>query len=256
MKVATWNVNSLRARQDAVLDWVEANEPDVLCLQETKLSDQEFPEDEFGDLDCDAHFWGQKSYNGVAIITPHEAQRVIRGFQDPAWDEDKRVIAARVNGIDVIDIYLPNGQSYGSDKYRYKLEWMDRLVDWLDQHFDPEDPVLLCGDFNIAPTGLDHCGPEDSSEQLFTSEGERTRYRRFLDWGFVDAFRHLHPQERAYTWWDYRGMAFQRNEGMRIDHVLVTPSLLARLNDVTVHRALRSEEAPSDHVPVVAEFDP
>lgn len=254
MKVTTWNVNSLRAREDAVLDWLEREDVDVLCLQETKLTDQEFPEDGFGDLDRDVLFWGQKSYNGVAIATPHETTHVRRGFGDPVFDEERRVISARIEGIDIIDIYLPNGQSYGSDKYAYKLAWMERLMSWLEANFDPDGPVLLCGDFNIAPRAEDHALETDAPDQLFTSERERAAYRRLLNWGFTDAYRLLHPEDREYTWWDYRGMAFQRNEGMRIDHILVTDPLVKRVRSVTIDRAVRSAEAPSDHVPVTVEL--
>lgn len=254
MKVTTWNVNSLRAREDAVLNWVEANEPDVLCMQETKLTDQEFPEDGFGDLDYDVHFWGQKSYNGVAIATSAEATQVKKGFDHPEFDQECRIMAAHVAGIDVINIYLPNGQRFGSEKYQYKLAWMDHLLQWLTERYDPHSPVLLCGDFNIAPSDQDHAF-EDSSEQLFTSREERDRYRLILNWGFRDAFRILHPGDRTYTWWDYRGMAFQRNEGMRIDHILISHGLVERLRAVTVDRSPRAEDSPSDHVPVTAEFD-
>jgi len=250
MKIATWNVNSLRAREDLVLDWLESNEPDALCMQETKVTDQEFPEDGFGDLDYEVVFFGQSNYNGVAIAAREEPEGVMRGL--PASnDDERRVIAATVGGVTVIDIYLPNGQAVDSDKYAYKLDWMARLREWLDGTFDPASPVVLCGDFNIAPTSLDHHWEASDDRRLFCTPEERRAYDRILEWGFVDAFRVLYPDVRAYTWWDYRGRTFQRDEGMRIDHLLVSTPLRARVVDVTIDRAMRTVDGPSDHVPVV-----
>ncbi|NJK89200.1 MAG: exodeoxyribonuclease III [Myxococcales bacterium] len=251
MKIATWNVNSLRAREDVVLNWVEANRPDVLCMQETKVTDQEFPEDGFGDLDCETAFFGQPNYNGVAIASTLDLHDVVRGFPGDPPDAERRIISARIAGIDVISIYLPNGQAVDSEKYRFKLSWIDRLVAHLHERFDASKPVVLCGDFNIAPSELDHYWPASKERTLFTTPEERAAYARILDFGFVDAYRLLHESERAYTWWDYRGRTFQRNEGMRIDHLLVTRSLLPRVKAVEVHRDERAQQGPSDHVPVV-----
>jgi exodeoxyribonuclease-3 len=252
VKIATWNVNSLRAREDLVLDWLEANEPDALCMQETKVTDQEFPEDGFGDLDYEVVFHGQSNYNGVAIaVRGDEPADVRKGFDGDGDDSDRRVIAARVEDIHLVNIYLPNGQAVDGDKYAYKLEWMKELRAFLDAHFDPRAPVVLCGDFNIAPSDLDHHWPASDRRRLFTTPEERAAYAHIVDFGFVDAFRALYPDARAYTWWDYRGRTFQRDEGMRIDHLLITPAVRERLEDVTVDRAMRAADGPSDHVPVL-----
>jgi exodeoxyribonuclease-3 len=251
VKIATWNVNSIRAREDQVLDWLEQHEVDVLCMQETKLTDQEFPEDAFGDVEYDVVFHGQRTYNGVAIASRPELEAVTRGFPGVDDEEERRIISARIHGLRVVDIYLPNGQAYGSDKFHFKLEWMGRLRDWLRDALQQDPELVLCGDFNIAPGDLDHHWPPSDQPRLFTSEEERKALHALFDLGLVDAFRHLHPDRRAYTWWDYRGRGFQRDEGMRIDHFLVTPPVLSRVRDVDIHRHVRSEDNPSDHCPVV-----
>ncbi|MGF1509916.1 MAG: exodeoxyribonuclease III [Myxococcota bacterium] len=255
MKIATWNVNSIRVREDPVLDWLERYEPDVLCMQETKLSDQEFPEDVFGDIDYDVVYHGQRSYNGVAIASRPELEDVTRGFPDVDDQEERRLISARVEGIRIVDIYLPNGQGYGTDKFGFKLRWMEQLRDWLEDMLRSEADLILCGDFNIAPGDLDHHWEPSPEPRLFTSPEERTRLQAIMDLGLEDAFRHLYPDQRIYTWWDYRGRDWQRDEGMRIDLTLVTPSILQRVRSVEIHRQERSGDNPSDHVPVLLELD-
>lgn len=255
MKIATWNVNSLRAREDLVLNWVEDEDPDILCMQETKLTDQEFPEDAFGDLDYDVIFYGQRAYNGVAIAAHEEMADVQLGFPEDTKKAEKRLAAATIDGIRVIDIYLPNGQDLDSDKFPYKLQWMERLHRFLEETCDPSQPLILTGDFNLCPADMD--GHEGTNKTgIFFSEAERSRYQRFLDWGLTDAYRHFYPDKaRAFTWWDYRAGGWEKDRGLRIDHFLVTKPVLERAKDVVIHRAMRAEEGPSDHVPVTLELE-
>lgn len=250
MDVASWNVNSLKAREGRVLDWLEAHPVDALCLQETKCTDQEFPEDGFGDLDYEAVFTGEKSYNGVAILSQEELTEVSCGLGDGVEDEQARLITGQLDGLRLVNIYLPNGQDLDSPKYPYKLAWMERLRAFLDR-LDPTLPLVLCGDFNVLPSALDSWDSARRGEGIFASAPERARYQALLDWGLTDAYRLLHPEGAQYTWWDYRGAAFGNNRGMRIDHLLVTAPLVERVQAVTVHEAERAKDSPSDHVPVV-----
>lgn len=254
MKVVTWNVNSLRAREDLVLDWVEANQPDILCLQETKVTDQEFPEDVFGDLDYDVIYYGQQSYNGVAIAAKEEFFSVIKGFDDDDDTSDRRVIAAKVAGLNIVNIYLPNGKAYESDKYHFKLEWMDKLCKFMDNHFASSQPLILLGDFNLAPRDVDVHGNYPVGEQLFVSKRERDRFQWLLNWGLTDSYLHFDEAPGRFTWWDYRGQGFLKDEGMRIDHILVTEPVLAKAQAVRIDRAARTLPQPSDHAPVLLEL--
>lgn len=256
MRIASWNVNSLRAREDVVLDWLEEHDPDVLCMQETKLTDQEFPEDPFGDLNYDVVYRGQPAYNGVAIAAHEELKDVEYGLQSDPPNAEPRLIAATVAGVRIIDIYLPNGQAFGSEKYRYKLDWMARLVDHVANRCDPDSPVVICGDYNLAPAAADVWWDEANTgvDRLFVSQAERSQFVRLLELGFVDAYRHFYPDLRAYTWWDYRNASWETNHGLRIDHVLVTRSVIDRAKDVKIHTMMRGEPSPSDHVPIVLEL--
>ncbi|MBX2810408.1 MAG: exodeoxyribonuclease III [Myxococcales bacterium] len=251
MKIVTWNVNSLRARLDLVLNWIEVNAPDIICLQETKTTDQEFPEDEFGDLDYDIVYFGQPSYNGVAIAARDPIKNVVKGFPGALPDDEKRLIAATINGIRIINIYLPNGNSYNSDKYRFKLQWMDNLQRFIESGPLFSSPLILLGDFNVAPRDEDIYPAYGTGEQLFISSAERDRYRQLIQWGMTDMLEHFHPDTQQYTWWDYRGAGFQRDEGMRIDHILATHTILSRSSSCDVDRGPRAEEHPSDHAPVI-----
>ena len=256
MRIASWNVNSLRAREDLVLDWLEAHDPDVLCMQETKLDDQEFPEDPFGDLDYDVVYHGQPGYNGVAIAARDEPKDVQRGLAGPPRDAEPRALATTVRGIRIVNVYVPNGQTHGSPKYRYKLEWLDQLIDHIASRYDPGAPLVLCGDFNLAPAAEDVWWDESTTgdTRLFVSPPERRRFRQLVEWGLVDAYRHVHPNVRTYTWWDYRNSAWETNHGMRIDHFLVTRPVLERAKDVRIDTMMRGEPSPSDHVPLVLEL--
>ncbi len=254
VKIATWNVNSLRARKDLVFDWIEQHEPDVICLQETKVTDQEFPEDEFGDLDYDVVYFGQPSYNGVAIAARDEIEDVVKGFPGAGPDDEKRLIAATIAGIRIIDIYLPNGHALDSDKYTFKLGWVDQLQECLQNGPGPDTELLLCGDFNIVPRAEDCWRGKEADGSLFCSEPERSRYQKLLDWGLHDSLMKFNDAAEQFTWWDYRGGSFEKDHGLRIDHILLTKSLLARAESVTIHREARALEGRSDHVPVVVEL--
>ena len=255
VKIATWNINSLKTREDQVLDWLEQNEPDVLCLQETKVTDQEFPEDGFFDLDYEAVYFGQKTYNGVAIVSREPLEDVQRGFDSEGDDDDKRLIAGTYDGIRIVCIYMPNGQAVGTDKYDFKLGWMAEMRRYLDAGPGPDTPLVLTGDFNIAPHEGDHHSAVPGDDTIFVSAKEIEAYRRILDWGLTDTLHHLDPSPKQYTWWDYRSGSWERNYGMRIDHVLLTQALLPRAKSVTVHREVRGWERASDHVPVVLELE-
>ncbi|MDR2925605.1 MAG: exodeoxyribonuclease III [Azoarcus sp.] len=253
MKIATWNVNSLRVRLHHLLDWLDTHRPDALCLQELKLEDKAFPEDELRAAGYYAAFSGQKTYNGVAILAsspPKDVQRGIPGFAD----EQKRLIAATVSGVRIVCGYFPNGQALDSDKFVYKLGWLDALTRWLKQEALPAHPnLVLAGDFNIAPDAAD-VHPNWGGE-ILVSPPERAAFRALMETGLTDAFRLFEQPESSYTWWDYRMGAFRRNFGMRIDHILVSNPLRNACRACSVDKAPRSLERPSDHAPVMLELD-
>ena len=252
MKLATWNVNSLKVRLPHILDWLAANRPDVLCLQELKLEDKAFPHDEIRAAGYHAVCAGQKTYNGVAILAPAMPQDVERGIPGFA-DEQRRLIAATVGGVRVVCGYFPNGQAPDSEKYTYKLDWLAALVRWLGDVALPTHPrLVLAGDFNIAPEEADvH---PDWKEEILVSPPERAAFQRLLACGLVDAFRLFAQPERAFSWWDYRMGAFRRNFGLRIDHILVSTALRAACRACTIDKSTRGLERPSDHAPVVLEL--
>jgi exodeoxyribonuclease-3 len=250
MKLATWNVNSLKVRLPHVLDWLAANQPDVLCLQETKTEDANFPLDEIRQAGYQAVYSGQKTYNGVAILTKSGAEDVTYGIQGFP-DEQKRVIAATVDGVRVVCVYVPNGQSVDSDKYRYKLGWLQALNAWLAKELKKNPKLVLLGDYNIAPEDRDVYDPEGWKGNVLVSEPERDAFRALEQLGLRDAFRLFEQAEKSYSWWDYRMMAFRRNMGLRIDHILLGPAL--QCTSCVIDKAPRKLERPSDHTPVVAE---
>jgi exodeoxyribonuclease III len=255
VKIATWNVNSIRARENIVLDWVEANDPDVLMMQETKIPDQEFPEDGFGDLDYDVVFHGQPTYNGVAIASHHEITDVVRGM--PGDDElaERRLLAATIEGIRIFCVYVPNGRQIGSETFRYKLDWLDRFTLFVQANLRPDQPAVIAGDFNIAPGDADVWDVERYHGALFATEDERSRFRKLIEWGFVDMVAHTTKEPHQFTWWDYRAGNFQKNRGLRIDHVLATKPIVERTTGVSIHRDVRAGLDPSDHVPVMLSLD-
>lgn len=254
MKIATWNVNSLKVRLPHVLDWLAGVSPDALCLQETKTEDKGFPFAELEAAGYRALHNGQKTYNGVAILARTEMLDPVRdlpGFEDP----QKRLIAATVAGVRLVCAYMPNGQEVGADKYAYKLKWLAALADWLCDELARHPRLVLLGDFNIAPEDRDVHDPAAWQGKILCSEPERAAFRRFLDLGLADAFRLFEQPEKSFSWWDYRMMAFRRNIGLRIDHILLSPQLAGRCRACVIDKAPRKLERPSDHAPVVAEID-
>lgn len=254
MKIATWNVNSLKVRLPQVLDWLNAHSPDVLCLQETKLEDKAFPLAEIEAAGYQALFSGQKTYNGVAILSKEPATLVTSGI--PGFDdEQKRLLAADVAGMRIVCGYFPNGQSLDSDKYPYKLAWLAALKGWMTTALNEQPRLALLGDFNIAPEGRD-VDPAMSGCETLVSGEVRAAFQDLLALGLTDAFRLFDQPEKTWSWWDYRMAAFRRNMGLRIDHILVSKALAEVCSACTVDKAPRKLERPSDHAPVVAEFRP
>lgn len=248
MKIATWNVNSIKVRLPHLLDWLASNQPDALCLQELKCEDRAFPLAEIEAAGYRAVFNGQKTYNGVAILTRSEATEVTRDIPGFA-DEQKRVIAATVDGVRVVCGYFPNGQAVGSDKFAYKLSWLTALTDWLREELQRHPKLVLAGDYNIAPEDRD--ATPEWQDEIHVSEPEREAFRALLGLGMTDAFRLFEQPEKSYSWWDYRMMAFRRNVGLRIDHLLVSAPLVPQVTACVVDKAPRKLERPSDHAPVV-----
>jgi len=255
MKLATWNINSLNVRLPQVLDWLETNPVYALCLQELKQTDDNFPIDAFREAGYDAHWAGQKTYNGVAIITPErgkDEQRNLPNFED----EQQRIIAATlpsaVGDIRVISAYCPNGQSVDSDKYTYKLAWYDALHDWLQVEMQRYPRLAILGDFNVAPADEDVHDPAAWEGKVLVSEPERKALQRLVDLGLSDSFRAFDQAEKSFSWWDYRRMAFRRNAGMRIDHILLSKELMALCTACEIDKNPRKNERPSDHTPVIA----
>jgi exodeoxyribonuclease-3 len=255
MKIATWNVNSILARLPHVTRWLEAAQPDVLCIQETKCADEKFPRLELQATGYDCVIFGQQAYNGVAILSRAGCASVQRGYPDDAATSQSRLLAVDVAGVRIINVYIPNGQAVGSEKYRFKLEWLKRLREFLDQGYDTSSHVLICGDFNVAPEDRDVHDPRLWQNRVLCSEPERAALERVRDWGFTDTFRLHHEEAGHYSWWDYRAGGFRRNLGLRIDHVWTSAPLTRRSRATWIDKEPRAWERPSDHAPVVAEFD-
>lgn len=258
MRLATWNVNSLNVRLAHVLDWLRAEPVDVLCLQETKLTDERFPLQALQAAGYDAAFAGQPTYNGVAILTRMASvgppQDVVRGHPGLPDDPQRRLIAATVAGTRIVCAYFPNGQSLESDKFVYKLAWIDALIAWLADESRLHASLALLGDFNIAPEDRDVHDPVAWAGHVLCSEPERQRFRQLLGLGLTDAFRLFDQPPRLFSWWDYRAMGFRRNAGLRIDHILLTSPLAARARGCTIDKGPRKLDKPSDHTPVVVEL--
>jgi exodeoxyribonuclease-3 len=253
MKLATWNVNSLKVRLPHLTDWLAQAQPDIVCLQELKCEDAKFPRAELQAAGYQSAFSGQKTYNGVAILSRApllEVSTGIPGFQD----EQKRVIAATVGGLRVICVYCPNGQAVGSEKYAYKLRWFAALKEYVGAEFLRHPKLAVAGDFNIAPEDRDVHDPKAWEGQVLVSEPERSAWRALIALGLKDSFRLFEQPEKIYSWWDYRMMGFRRNAGLRIDHVLVSAELAKHCTASSVDKAPRKLERPSDHAPVIAEF--
>lgn len=253
--IASWNVNSIKARLPNVLDWVKKKKPDILMLQELKCVEEAFPALEFGDLGYNHAVVGQKTYNGVAILARGEPSEVERGFSDGVDDPQARFLSARVGDVRVINCYVPNGNEVGSDKWDYKLEWLRRLVRYLATHRDPKEPLVLCGDINIAPEARDVHDPALWEPTVLFHPAARAAFGELLSWGFSDVFRRHRSEGGLYSWWDYRQLAFPKNHGLRIDHVLATEPMAARSTGAVVDRDQRKGKQPSDHAPVIVTFD-
>jgi len=254
MLIATWNVNSLRVRLPHLRDWLAANPVDVIALQETKLDDPDFPRDEIEALGLRVAFSGQRTYNGVALLARDELADVVAGI--PGFpDEQKRVLAATIGGVRVIDLYVPNGQAVGSDKYQYKLRWLAALRDYVAAELARHPRLIVLGDFNIAPEDRDVHDPKAWEGSVHVSEPERAALRALLETGLEDCFRRFEQPEKSYSWWDYRMMAFRRNAGLRIDLILASSALAQKCGACHIDKAPRKLERPSDHAPVVARFD-
>ena len=255
MKIATWNVNSITARLPLVKQWLEMALPDVLCLQELKCMDEKFPAEELAELGYKSEVFGQRTYNGVAIVSRSGCTDVRRGLPDDEEGAQARLIAATIEGVRVVNVYVPNGQFVGSDKYRFKLEWMQRLRRFFDKEFEKSEQVLLCGDFNVAPEERDVHDPLQWEGHVLFSKHERTALEKIREWGFEDAFRLHHEEGGHYSWWDYRQGSFRRNNGLRIDHIWVSRPLARRCTEVWIDKEPRTWERPSDHTPVIGAFD-
>ena len=254
-KAATWNVNSIGVRKDRLLGFLARETPDVLCLQELKCVDEKFPLAEVEGAGYHAVTYGQKTYNGVAVISKEKPVEVVRGFGDGVEDPAARFLVARFPKISVISAYIPNGQEVGSDKYVYKLAWLQRLKTFCERAFKADEAVLLMGDFNVAPHDLDVHDPKAWHEKILCSTPERQALAAVQGFGFTDTFRHLYPDTQQFTWWDYRMLGFPKNLGLRIDLILATKPLIPGLKAVRVDRDERKGDKPSDHAPVIAEMD-
>jgi len=255
MRIATWNVNSIRARQERLFSWLLAQQPDVVCLQEIKVSKESFPFAELRELGYHAVVCGQKTYNGVAILTRTEPADTECGINDGVEDLQARLIAATVEGIRVISAYVPNGAKMGTNKYAYKLEWMRRLKAYLQHGHTRSDPLVLCGDLNVAPEERDVANPGAWEGSVLFNPEVWALLCEILDQGLIDTFRLHHSESGHYSWWDYRLLAFPRNDGLRIDHIFATPPLAERCISAFIDRDQRQGPKPSDHAPVMADFN-
>jgi exodeoxyribonuclease-3 len=255
LKIATFNVNSIRSRLNIVIPWLKENRPDILCMQETKVENRKFPEADFHRIGYHVVFSGSKGRNGVAIASLEEPEDVSFGLDSDPRDED-RLIRARIAGIDVINTYVPQGFKIDSEKYQYKLQWLERLYHYLRKTVDFESYTVWCGDMNVAPEPIDVHSPDKLKNHVCFHEDARKAYRKLLDLGFVDVLRKMHPDERIYTFYDYRVRgAIERGLGWRVDAILATPPLAERCVKCYVDFKPRLAEKPSDHLPLVAEFD-
>jgi exodeoxyribonuclease-3 len=250
MQIATWNVNSLKVRLPQVLDWLQNSGCDVLALQELKLDNPFFPMEAFSEIGYNCAFNGQKTYNGVAIISKHDIKDVVHDIPNYA-DIQKRVISATINGIRIICVYVVNGESVGSDKYNYKLLWLEQLYQFVKSNLLTHDKLALLGDFNIAPHDIDVYDPEAWREKVLCSTPEREKLQQLLELGLHDSFRIFNQENGQYTWWDYRNFAFRRKLGLRIDHILISNALKAEVSNCTIDINPRKNERPSDHAPIV-----
>ena len=255
MKLITWNVNSIRTRLERLLAVMERHQPDVICLQELKVTDEIFPVDDIKAAGYDSAVFGQKTYNGVAILSRVGFDDVRKGFDDDVDDPQSRLISAEIDGVRVINGYFPNGGTVGSEKWEYKLAWLTRIRRLLDRDFKNDQPLLVCGDTNVTVDDKDVAYPDAWADSVHCVPEARDALRNLIVWGLLDVFREKHPDGEIYSWWDYRRMGFQRGDGLRIDHILTTPILAEQCTSVEIDREERKGEKPSDHAPVIAIFE-
>jgi len=255
MKIVSWNINSLRRREDMLLGWLVRTQPDVVCLQETKCTDEQFPELALRGVGYHSAFHGQESYNGVAILSRKRLGDVRASLCDEEDDPQARVISATSDGVRVYSVYAPNGQAVGSPAYQYKLKWYSRLTNCLQMKEQMEQSVAVCGDFNVAPKDEDVYDPQLWRGAIMCSDGERTAFQHLCGIGLTDTLRLHHQESGLYSWWDYRMLAFPKNRGLRIDAVLASGMLAKRCIDAGIERDMRKGKEPSDHAPVWAEFE-
>jgi exodeoxyribonuclease III len=249
LKLGTWNVNSLAVRLPQVLDWLAAHQPDVLVLQETKLTDDKFPRAEIEAAGYKVHWFGQKTYNGVALLSKSEATDVVRNI--PGFADDlARVITATVDGVRIVGGYFPNGQAPGTDKFEYKMQWLRALSDWLREEIATHPKLVLMGDFNIAPEDRDVFDPVAWAGQIHCTPEERGHFQHLCGLGLVDGFRLFEQPPKSWSWWDYRNLAFRKNQGLRIDIILVSEALKGDVRECAIDKLPRKNERPSDHAPV------
>jgi len=261
--IATWNVNSIRTRLSQITDWINQVNPDILCLQETKVMDDSFPVEAFEKLGYSVEVYGQKSYNGVAIISKEKAENVKKGFYDcKDFDQNieiflnqKRLISADFNGIKIINVYVPNGSSLDSDKYRYKINWLNSLASFLDEQEKKGELICLMGDFNIAPSNLDIHDPKKYEGGIMASDIERKALNNVLKERLIDSFRLFEKNTGHWSWWDYRNNAYEFNKGWRIDHIYISKELSSKLKSCVIDSAPRGNLRPSDHAPVMIDLD-
>lgn len=253
MKLATWNVNSLTVRLPQLLAWLQAHQPDAMVLQETKIVDEKFPRLEIEAAGYQVQFFGQKTYNGVALLSRQPALDVVCNIPGFA-DAQARVIAGTVDGCRIIGVYVPNGQALGSEKFAYKMQWLSALRGWVATEMAAHPRLALMGDYNIAPDSRDVYDPIAWEGQIHCTPEEREQFRGLLALGLHDAFRQFEQPPKSWSWWDYRGLAFRKNQGLRIDTILVSDALKGQLRACSIDKAMRKNESPSDHAPVVAEF--
>jgi exodeoxyribonuclease-3 len=253
-KIATWNVNSLKVRLPHVLQWLESEKPDVLALQETKSTDENFPVDEIKEAGYQVSYIGQKTYNGVATLSKTSAETLATCLPDYD-DEQRRVLAIKNSGVTVLNLYIPNGSEVNSEKYRYKLDWFSKLHPFVEQLKKENERLIILGDFNIAPEDQDVHDPSAWAGSVLVSPAERDEFKKLLAHGFKDCFRLFDQEEKSFSWWDYRAAAFRRGRGLRIDHILATDVLSKNCRACYIDKEPRKLERPSDHTPVVAEFE-
>lgn len=252
MKIVTWNVNSIRQRLDRLADFLERNEPDAVCLQETKVTDEQFPHAEIRKMGYSAVVHGEQGYNGVAILSCTALTDVEKGMQNAEVDSEARVIAATIKGMRLMSVYVPNGQEPGSEKFAFKMKWLETFRSFLEKRYSPDEPLVVLGDFNVAPADIDVHDPGAWKDSIHTTKEERAALGRLMDWGLTDTWRALYPDEAGFTWWDYRRLSFDRNHGLRIDLMLATKPAAEGFAEMAVDRKERAGEGVSDHAPLLA----